>query len=314
MNRLILLTTAITRGNLHRDTIGHFYKLHYPSIQHLEIYHIINIDHPDKLKNVFNRDETVELFNQIIPKNVKKEFILTEEPGFAKAYKNVLDKAERLVDKNTIVWWLEDDWYIQKYFNIKSLLKLLDINNSALSITNNAPLCSFRAGPIMSHGFYKNIFDIHKYIGNNVDPEYKVNKSLRTNRILKTYDDVFIVCIYIESLFKGNISFNESCPWYYNRKMRELKFNQGKKIRKLVCLMESPDSEKIYHKEIIDYFEPLSTTNFKNGSSCITIEKLKDMLKDSFINYITIVPHMFKDAGRFFNAHHKLVKNGVSYD
>jgi hypothetical protein len=315
MNRLIFLTTAITRGKFHNDTIGNFYKQHYKNLKQYEVYHIINIDHPDKLKNTYNRNDTVDYFNEMIPKEVKKEFILTDEPGFAKAYLNVLGKIHELeiMTDKTIVWWLEDDWYLIKKYNILPLLNLLNINNCALSLTNNAPLCSFRAGPIMNLGFFDNVFDLHLRVGKDIDPEYKVGKFLRMNRVVEKYDDIFIICIYIESLFSGNITFNEACPWYYNKKMRGLKFNPGKKLKRLVCLLENPESTEVCYKEVANNLSPTSMADFKQISTLITLNKFHEVLKNASINYITIVPHMFKDAGRFFNKQHGLIKNGITY-
>ena len=315
MNRLIFLTTAITRGKFHNQTIGNFYRQNYKYFKKYEIFHIINIDHPNKLQNIYNRDNTINYFKKMIPKDVKIEFIITEEPGFAKAYRNVLKKVHEMeiVNDKTIIWWLEDDWYLINDYNIESLIRLLEINNSALSLTNNAPLCSFRAGPIMNHNFYKNIFDLHTCIGNDIDPEYKVGKFLRTNRKIDKYDNIFIICIYIGSSFNGKLTFNEACPWYYNKKMGCLKFNNGKKLKRLVCFMEKPESTQIYYKEVANNLTPTTISNFKEIARVLSISELKNLLEESSINYINVVPHIFKDAGRSFNKQHKLIKNGVSY-
>ena len=74
--KLIILTTAITRGGLHKKTIGAFYRLFYKNLIDFEIYHIINIDLPNKLKNVFTIQDTKDLFNEIIPDKVNKIFVI----------------------------------------------------------------------------------------------------------------------------------------------------------------------------------------------------------------------------------------------
>lgn len=77
---LVILTTAITRGTFHKRSIGKFYKLYNDLLKDFSIYHIINLDLPEKLKNEFTKKETFTLFNEIIPKNVNVSFIDNDEP------------------------------------------------------------------------------------------------------------------------------------------------------------------------------------------------------------------------------------------
>ena len=86
--KLILLTTAITRGNLHKQSIGLLYDKLYNYFSEYELIHIINIDCPLKLREKFNVNETKILLESIIPKNVKKIFSIKDDktPSFAKAY------------------------------------------------------------------------------------------------------------------------------------------------------------------------------------------------------------------------------------
>ena len=117
-------------------------------------------------------------------------------------FKNVLKVVSdrELLNDNTLVWWLEDDWEVIHDYNFIPLIKiLLTSGNNALNMTKNAPLCSFRGGPIMNSGFFKTYFDIHKHYDINCDPEKKVGKLIRCNRIIEEYDSIYIICIFIKS-------------------------------------------------------------------------------------------------------------------
>ena len=92
MKNLILLTTAIPRGELHKKTIHLFYEKFIKYLDGCMIHHIINIDYPEKIKSLFSRVDTIELFEQINYKNVKKYYILPDEANFCKAYCNVIAK------------------------------------------------------------------------------------------------------------------------------------------------------------------------------------------------------------------------------
>ena len=164
MNNIILLTTAIPRGDLHKKTVHLFYEKFIKYLDGYTIHHIINIDYPEKIKPLFSRVDTIELFEQISYPNVKKYYILPEDANFCKAYCNVIAKIyeENIINEESIIWWLEDDWTIIRDYNFVPLLRFLDIKNTGLSFTDNAPLCSFRGGPVMNYSFFKNYFDIHK--------------------------------------------------------------------------------------------------------------------------------------------------------
>jgi hypothetical protein len=92
MNSLILLTTAIPRGDLHKKTVHLFYEKFIKYLDGYKIHHIINIDYPEKIKPLFSRDDTIGLFEQISYPNVKKYYILPEDANFCKAYCNVIAK------------------------------------------------------------------------------------------------------------------------------------------------------------------------------------------------------------------------------
>ena len=167
--KIIFLTTAITRGNLHNESIGNFYKKTLSYFENYELFHIINIDSPKKLRDKFTIEETKELLKKVIPEKVKIIFTekYEEEPSFGKAYLSVLNTMleNNLLSEKTYVWWLEDDWMYFRDYNFVPFLNLLDINtNTAISITDKAPLCSLRGGPIMNSLFFKTFLICQKKI------------------------------------------------------------------------------------------------------------------------------------------------------
>lgn len=312
--KIVFLTTAITRGDLHTQSIGHFYKSVINYFDNYEVYHIINVDCPLKLRNKFNIKETKNLLKKIIPNKVNIIFTekYSDNPSFAKAYINVIDTMhnKNLFSEKNYVWWLEDDWKLIKNYNFSLLLNLLDNNsNTAISLTDKAPLCSLRGGPIMNSLFFKNFFDLSKKYKDNFDPELKINRNIRLNRTIPVYKkDIYIICLHILNKTKFPYNMQESCFWYYKRKYQEVKFKQGKKIKFILGFIENESSNTIHYK-LSNNASELEIKNKKeldNLTSC-SIKNFQMFIKNSSINYISIVPHLFKDIGRQFNKENGII-------
>ena len=234
---LVILTTAITRGDFHRKSIGKFYELYNNILNDFTIHHIINLDLPDKLKDTFSKEETIKLFDEIIPRNVKVTIIDNKNPGFLTAYKNVVRKANELnlVNENSLLWWFEDDWDVcgfnKEFFNI---IKLFPVKESfGFNSVMGSPMGSFRGGPIMTSLYFKKYFDIdsNDVVNNTCDPERQVSRWLsgikRTNgsknihRDITNDNTVNIIFFYHEG---GKINIKEIPNWYYSRTN---KFNEN---------------------------------------------------------------------------------------
>lgn len=313
MRKLILLTTAIPRGDLHKKSVGLFYEKIGKYLRDFEIHHIINIDYPEKIKKIFSRDETRKLLDIIIPDYVKKYYILSETTNFSNAYKNVIARLykEFILLEGDIIWWLEDDWMPVKEYNIIFLIKFLDINRSAISITSNAPLCSFRGGPIMSSIFFKEYFDIHRRININKDPEKQVRNNIHYCSVHNGDINVYLIYL-IEFLNKIENIYDEYLR-YYKSRLNALKFKNGGELRFYVGYMEKFGDNEIYYYE---YKQKMEINNFnKLRSLCCKkrIEEIKSGSRDSSINYFNFVPNIFEDIGRKFNRENNLVKNNNTY-
>ena len=89
---LVILTTAITRGNFHEKSIGKFYSLYKDHLKNYNICHIINLDLPDKLSNTFTKNQSIDVFNKIIPSDVNTIIIDNENNIWITTMENGLVK------------------------------------------------------------------------------------------------------------------------------------------------------------------------------------------------------------------------------
>ena len=310
MKTLILLTTAIPRGNLHKKTIILFYDKFIKYLDGYTIHHIINIDYPEKIKPLFSRDATIGLFEQISYPNLKKYYIIPDEANFCKAYCNVIAKIyeERIIHKESILWWLEDDWTIIRDYNFVPLFRFLDIKNTGLSFTDNSPLCSFRGGPVMNYSFFKNYFDIHKSIPIQSDPEYKVGKRIRSR--LDYEKEIGIFCIYLLELYGDSELNMKEYQYYYKRK-----FNKNIKLRYFIGFMERIEEDNIYLYEYEDQDSlfGISRKNIRQMCKIMSIEEFRIYTGGNSLNYINFFPNIFEDVGRKFASENNLVKSENSY-
>jgi len=309
MNNLILLTTAIPRGDLHKKTVHLFYENFIKYLDGYTIHHIINIDYPEKIKPLFSRDDTIQLFEQVNYPNVKKYYILPDEANFCKAYSNVIAKIyeEKLINKQSILWWLEDDWTIIREYNFVPLFRFLNTKNTAFSLTNNAPLCSFRGGPVMNYEFFKNYFDIHKTISINKDPEYQVGRRIRSQIYYQNVVGIF--CIFLMELYGDNINIKQY-QYYYKRK-----FNKKIKLKYFLGFMETIEDNSIYLYEYEDesLIPNISRQNIKEISKRMTIGEFNAEFDKNSMNFINFFPDIFVDAGRKFCSENNLIKSDNSY-
>lgn len=307
--KLVFLTTAITRQGLHQATIGKFYKEYFHLLERdYEIHHIINIDMPLKLRtSKFSYTRTKQLFNKIIPMSVKRYYIINKNdpnPSFTKAYNNVIAYYKTMIasDINTIIWWLEDDWEVIKNTDFTPLFKLLNMNkNVALSICEKAPLCSFRAGPVMNTKFYETFF-VNKNLA--INPEKKVYNNLIYNNRIIEYNDIVVVCIFL--LEECEFPFKmESCQAsYYKRYLNTAKFKENKTIKYILGVISNTNYEKMYFKENNDYnlLYINCEADLKNYKTIPTSAFENYIPKDSSIVYISLLPYIFQDVGRSFNT------------
>lgn len=310
MNKLIILTASIIRGEFHKKTIGKFYDFFSSYLKNYEIYHIINIDEPANLKKHFNNYETMNYYNQMIPKNVKTIFINKPNPGFLNAYKKLMTKVEemKLLHDDYLYYWLEDDWEPKQKYNISFFLQSLNFKNSAYSFSNQAPLGSFRGGPFMTGSYFKNVFNIKKYMNDTCDPERQMQRWVRgannknnnsfIHRLAVKNDNIELKHVHLILVAPKNSKIdllNNLCVWIY----------------------KSPPYDKSisfhYHLLCYDNNYNLEYSSYNNNSyklKPITKIELQKIFNTLSIKYFVVQPVIFNDEwlGRKFNEKYKCVK------
>ena len=262
MKKIIFGTASIIRGDFHKQTIGKFYEIYSELLKNYEIHHIINIDQPENLKNYFTMYETIFLFDQIIPDFVKKIYITPNNPSFMVAFKNIVKKADEIMDEDSIFWWLEDDWKPENNYDFIGIIQnYWRLENSSFTFSTNAPFGSFRGGPLMGYSYFKNYFCIPDKMNDTCDPEKKMSRFLRSQ-----CDTVQVISI------SNNQNLSNLHLYYYSRKNIECEvfvLNNGK---------------------LFQYQDNIFT------------EVSGDVLNNNKIKYFAISPHLFSDEkfGRKF--------------
>jgi hypothetical protein len=313
MNKLIILTPSIIRGDFHIKSIGKFYEYFFEYLKDkYQIHHIVNIDEPENLKKYFNKYETIEIYNKIIPNEVNKTYIIEPNPGFLQAWKKIVLKIEELglVNDEYLYYWLEDDWEPKENYDITKFFDTLKFPNTAYTITDKAPLGSFRGGPFMTGSYFSNIFNIRKYMNDTCDPERQMQRwirgtyqkngnslihrfSITNTNVLNEQIHIIIVCD------KKNVDLADLNKHHYisNRFDKSIKF-------KFHAIM--------YENNNFEYSEidHLNNCNFKK----IEKNELEKIFSNNYIKYFIIKPSIMFDIGRKFNSEYGLQKWMTSED
>ena len=313
---LIIMTTAIIRPDLHLESIGQFYSKYYIPYKETiknKIIHIINIDSPEKLKNKFTLEQTIENFNKIIPNEIKKIFITPSTPSFLNAFKNIMKEIDLndLVKSSNIFWWFEDDWVGTKQINLFSIINLLKKTESpqALTLTSNSQLGSFRGGPIMNCSFFTKYFNIEKlgHMNMTCDPERQVSRYIGAKSSIKFNNEDFIRQINnkdgeLIELIQINMNINKISPdfgiSYYKNK-----FNSNIKFK--YHIMYTEDFKTFNHNL---YNENDDITKILSNSSKVNFNELEKIFEPNSIKYYIIKPYCFEDCGRKYAEKHNLIK------
>jgi hypothetical protein len=306
MNKLIILTPSIIRGNLHTRSIGKFYDFFYKYFNNYEIFHIINIDEPENLKKYFNKYETMYIYNEIIPSQVNKIFITEPNPGFLQAWKKIVKKIEELnlINDSYLYYWLEDDWEPRLDYNIVNFFSQFEFKNTAYTFTDKAPLGSFRGGPFMTGSYFSNIFNIRKYMNDTCDPERQMQRWLRgdyqKNGISSIHrfsipnknisNDLIHIIIMCE---ESNIFLGDLNKHHYN-----LGFDKSIKFNFHLITFDSKFNLKY------------SEINNSNNFNLVKVDKddLDIIFSNNYIKYFIIKPAIMFDIGREFNNEYGLQK------
>jgi hypothetical protein len=307
MNKLIILTPSIIRGDFHIKSIGKFYEYFYKYFENkYEIYHLINIDEPVNLKYFFNKYETIGIYDEIIPSRVNKIYITEPNPGFLQAWKKLVLKIEELelVDDSYLYYWLEDDWEPKAEYDITTFFDLLKFPNTAWTITDKAPLGSFRGGPFMTGSYFSNVFNICKYMNGTCDPERQMQRWLRggyqkngnssihrfsISNVNISNEQIHIIILCRES----NMNLTDLNKHHYTNG-----FNKSIKFKYHLITY---DEEKNFKYSIVD-----NLNNFKLINT--NLNELNKIFCNNYIKYFILKPSIQFDIGRDFNKEFGLQK------
>jgi hypothetical protein len=308
MNKLIILTPSIIRGDFHIRSIGKFYDFFFKYLKSkYEIHHIINIDEPVNLKKYFNKYETIGVYNKIIPEDVNKIYITEPNPGFLQAWKKIVLKIEELslVNDSYLYYWLEDDWEPKVSYDITKFFDFLHFPNTAYTVTDRTPLGSFRGGPFMTGSYFSNIFNICKYMNGTCDPERQMQRWLRggyqkngnssIHRLNISNPNISTEIIHIIMVCdEKNIGIGDLNQHHY-------KAGFDKSIGFKYHLI-TYDSEMKNFK--------YSFVNDSNNFELVDIDcnKLNNIFANNYIKYFILKPSIQFDIGRDFNKEFGLQK------
>lgn len=308
MNKLIILTPSIIRGDFHSKSVGKFYDFFY---QHLkskyEIHHIINIDEPCNLKKYFNKYETIGVYNKIIPSDVNKIYITDPNPGFLQAWKKIVRKIEELdlVNDSYLYYWLEDDWEPKAEYDITQFFDLLNFPNTAYTITDRAPLGSFRGGPFMTGSYFSNIFNICKYMNETCDPERQMQRWLRGGYQKNGNSSIHRLCVSNPNISVEMIHIIIVCDekniGLGDLNIHHYKTGFDKSIEFKFHLITYNKIMKNLKYSLVD-----NDNNFVLNN--IVHNKLNDIFDNISIKYFILKPSVQFDIGRDFNKEFGLQK------
>lgn len=337
-NKLVICTTAIIRGEFHRKSIGRFYEKYKNKLAKFDIIHIINVDSPVKLTNVYDSSTTINIFDEIIPINVQKIYIKTSKPCFLDAYKNLMDYVSKLdLKKDTLIWWLEDDWECNDKcdYDFTLMFKLLKIRNSSMSFSKDGFLGSFKGGPIMSLEYFNKMFNIYSLgvTNNTCDPEKQVcrwisgikkmngtNSIHRDISVGKYESKIDIVYVILQKHITYIPIINDlhhKCYINKNKYNSKIKFNYYLLVSdtetldniKLIKLDMTDDSIKgIEYNAYIEIKQYDMTANISGKFTGDKLEELYKFFNTDSITYFTCMPYIFSDIGKYFKSKHSLIK------
>jgi len=232
--KIIILTTAIPRTEIHNESIGSFYEniTMNNEYRNFEFIHIINIDSPKKVLDLgFNVEDTINNLKKIIPSFVSSHFLNSGIGDFSKAFQNLILRVREHVkeEDNYFVLWLEDDWKINKCF---SILKLLN---------------QFKKYQYFSFGFRSQIISnnpgiyskkLHQYLCSFLEKNYAIT---RLNK-----DPDLILISFQKYYLHTSILTNKKAIFFYQPKVPIVKdLNQNKYVTKYKEVLNKLDILKM---------------------------------------------------------------------
>lgn len=306
----IIMTTAIIRPDLHKISLKKFYEMYYYNYkkyvdENFDIYHIINVDSPEKLKQHFTREQTVENLKSLVPPEVHLELIVTHKPSFAGAFKNIMDKVKELslLDIKNYYFWFEDDWVSTRNINLFQYIKhFMIFKCCAMTNTYNAQCGSFRGGPIMNGTFFTRYFNLVNLglFSTNKDPERQVRRYIgkyqNFSNNLKEDRDKKIKLLQINEFMQKHM--DDFGTYFY-----QTRYNKSIVYEKHIVLYKN---NELFYLDCTNQSQYIMI-NPKKYTNINYFQLLEKIDGDSIV-YINLKPYNFEDCGREFNNNYGLEK------
>ena len=177
---LIIVTTAITRPQLHKKSFSNYAKMIPKDIK---IGWVINVDYV----NIYNIEEdkeekikkTIDNIKNIFKEhNVTFYFSSSINGNFNKAVRCIVKKTVNIISKDTKkILYLEDDWYFIKSFNFKNNLNN-NVDATTLTCQIHKKIICFQpsiCSPFIWYDiFFNSLKNNESY---NIDPEFICQKT-----------------------------------------------------------------------------------------------------------------------------------------
>lgn len=178
INKIVIITTAIIRPEVHTKAINSLYKS-LKNNRSFDYVHIFNIDEPESLiKNGYSYNETIKNLDLILPDYVNKVYLKSDTNSFTNAYCRVWLEANKHMTSQSLLIYFEDDWMFIENYNWISILNCIDdkiINDEYFILLNRKVIDN---SPYMiSYNCYKDYYEYilnkqHDLISSQVDPDY----------------------------------------------------------------------------------------------------------------------------------------------
>ena len=200
MNHIFIATTALNRPDLHKTVFHKWYKL--LNTLNYKIIHFINIDCIDKLPHTY--EDTCKNFKEMTNLyNIDLHLLNKKEPDFFLSCLTVSKQIDTYIELNNIdknnvsIFWLEDDWILNRKVCLKKHIKHVNIN-SKLSFESHINYSIIRKNyiwallpSILGYNIFKemlNIWTNHFIINDIKDPEncigrWYIDKKYQTNSV-----------------------------------------------------------------------------------------------------------------------------------
>jgi hypothetical protein len=183
MTQLVILTTAITRPELHRETFKTYkaFLSNSPSVDN--IHWFINIDSPPygtasaSETEAAIRETLVDGGTDDLPA-MNLHFHHSDKPNFLNSVLLLLKWSKNYLSDNTIVLWLEDDWLLQKDVTVGYFIDTFVKPTAVVSLVYNmyGSFPPFLMGNKITKIFYDRYLSVRAPSGN---PETLSRKLMR---------------------------------------------------------------------------------------------------------------------------------------